>query len=150
MSNMPYDTLSAPIGAGFFDQNAFKRKAQLILVLKTGLAGIHHRANEFVDGPDAFYQMVRELKPGTELKLYREPDNVHDKWAVNVVTEDDIELGYLTRFKNETIARLMDEGKKFVAYVDEKPDEITDPTEKRRTQTPTEDFRIPVAVYMEE
>ena len=125
MSNMPYDTLSAPIGAGFFDQNAFKRKAQLILVLKTGLAGIHHRANEFADGPDAFYEMIGELNPGTELKLYREPNNIHDKWAVNVVTEDDIELGYITRFKNETVARLMDEGKKFVAYVDEKPDEIS-------------------------
>ena len=81
MNNMPYDTASAPIGVGFFDQNAFRKKAQLILVLKTGLAGLCFRANEYEDGAEAFYQMIGDLEPGTELKLYREPDNVHDKWA---------------------------------------------------------------------
>ena len=150
MNNMPYDTASAPIGVGFFDQNAFRKKAQLILVLKTGLAGLVFRANEYEDGAEAFYQMIGDLEPGTELKLYREPDNVHDKWAVSVFTQDDVNLGYLSRFKNETIARLMDEGKKFVAYVDEKPEEIEDPDERRRTRAPTEDYRIPVAIYMED
>ena len=150
MSNMPYDVASAPISVGFFDKNAFRKKAQLILVLKTGLAGVIFRANEYKDGKDAFFRMIRELEPGTELKMYREPDNLHDKWAVNVVTQDDVELGYLSRFKNETIARLMDEGKKFVAYIDEAPEEIEDPDERRRTRAPTEDYRIPVAIYMED
>lgn len=150
MSNPIFDTVSAPIGVGFFDQNAFRKKAQLILVLKTGLAGLRFRADEYEDGEDAFFRMIEALEPGTELKMYRDMNNVHDKWAVMVTTQDDVELGYLSRFKNETIARLMDEGKKFVAYVDEDPEEPKDSDERRRTRAPTEDYRMPVAVYMEE
>lgn len=150
MDNMLYDTATAPIGAGFFDKNAFRKKAQLILVLKTGLAGLVYRAHEYEQGAQAFYQLLEQLEPGTELKLYREPDNVHDEWAIQVFTQDDVELGYISRFKNETIARLMDEGKKFMAYVDEKQEESDDPEKRRSSQAPTEDFRMPVAIYMED
>lgn len=56
----------------------------------------------------------------------------------------------MSRFKNETIARLMDCGKVFHAYVDELPPPPKDATEARRTRAPTEDYRVPFSIYMEE
>lgn len=44
----------------------------------------------------------------------------------------------------------MDEGKKFVARVDEKPEEDGKRAEQPGERAPTEDFRMPVAVYMED
>lgn len=92
--------------------------------------------------------MIRDLEPGTELRLYREPDHIHDKRAVKVVTQDDVEPGYLCRFKNKTVARLIDEGKKFVACVDGESEKPNDSDERNRTRAPTEDYRMPVAVYI--
>ena len=65
-------------------------------------------------------------------------------------TSDDRELGYVTRFKNETIARLMDCGKVFHAYVDEPPEPPKDATELRRTRTSTENFKLPFSIYMDD
>lgn len=150
MSNLSYDTAQAPIGVGFFDQNAFKKKAHLILVLETGLAGVDFAAGDHEDGHAAFFELIDSLEPGTELRLFREPDNRHDKWAVPVFTTDDVKVGYLSRYKNETIARLMDEGKKFVAYVAEKLETAQEKQEWEKTHAPTERYRVPVKVYMEE
>ena len=94
--------------------------------------------------------LIESLLPGTELHLFRDTDNEHDKWAISVCTGDDRELGYITRFKNETIARLMDYGKVFHAFVDEPVPPPKDDTEARRTQSPTESFEIPFSVYMED
>ena len=86
-----------------------------------------------------------------ELKLYRDPNNDHDRWAIMVCTTEGKELGYITRYKNETIARLMDIGKVFHAYVDELPDDDEDDEDDPRNDpTPTENFRVPFSVYMEE
>ncbi|MBQ8943985.1 MAG: hypothetical protein IJ050_05730 [Clostridia bacterium] len=74
-------------------------------------------------------------------------NNEHDRWAVAVCTTDNRDIGYITRFKNETIARLMDLSRQFKAYVAEKP---KDETERRRTTAPTENFEIPMDVYMVE
>ena len=63
---------------------------------------------------------------------------------------DDVRIGYLSRYKNETIARLMDEGKKFVAYVDEKLKTAEEKQEWGKTHAPTERYQVPVKVYMEE
>ena len=71
-------------------------------------------------------------------------------WAISVYTTDDKELGYVTRFKNETIARLMDYGKVFHAYVDDPPEPPKDETERRRTRAPTENYSLPFSIYMEE
>lgn len=150
MSNLPHDIASAPIGVGFFDKNVFRKKAKLILVLKTGMAGLHIHSYQYKDGSDAFYEIIDQLKPGTELRLYREPDNPYDKWAIRVYTQDDIDLGFISRYKNETIARLMDEGRKFVACVDEQPEETQEVTPQRNLRAPTEDYRLPVAIYMED
>lgn len=60
------------------------------------------------------------LAPGTEPMLFREPENEQDEWAIAVYLTEKDKIGYLSRYKNETIARLMDVGKKFVAVVEEK------------------------------
>ncbi len=65
-----------------------------------------------------------------------------------VCTAEGQDLGYVTRFKNETIARLMDLGKVFHAFVDELLDE-DDETDSRHNPTPTENLRVPFSVYME-
>lgn len=135
------------ISAGYFNKDAFRKKEKLLLVLKTGIAGMQYYVDlESEEGK----ALVEKLTPGTELKLFRDPDNEHDEWAVSVYTGEDKEIGYITRFKSETIARLMDYGKKFVAYIDELPDPPKDEVEWRRTRTWTENYKLPFSVYMED
>ncbi len=133
--------------SGFFDRDAFRQKERSILVLKTAVAGLsYHVDNNSDEGRD----LLETLTPGTELHLFRDTVNEHDKWAISVYTTDNRELGYVTRFKNETIARLMDYGKVFHAYVDEPPEPPKDATEARRTIAPTENYKLPFSVYMDE
>lgn len=135
------------VKSGYFNRDAFRQSGKLILVLKTGIAGLHFHVDE---NSDEGRELLKSLVPGTELHLFRDADNEHDQWAISVYTSDDKELGYVTRFKNETIARLMDCGKVFHAYVDEPPEPPKDDTEERRTRTMTEDYRLPFSIYMEE
>ena len=136
-----------PIRAGYFDEDIFQQKARQLLVLKTGIAGMQFHVDiESKEGK----ALLDSLTPGTELMLYRDVDNEHDQWAISVYTKDDRELGYITRFKNETIARLMDYGKKFTAIVDETLPAPKDNTERRRTRAGTENYAVPFSVYMEE
>ena len=60
----------------------------------------------------------------------------------SVYTSDDKALGYVTRFKNETIARLMDCGKVFHAYVMAR--------EAYRSRAGTENYTLPFSIYMED
>ena len=127
--------------AGFFMPDAFKKKEVQIKVLETAIAGMgFHVENEQEE------KNLQELIPGTELTLYREPDNQYDKWAIAVYYDKEDMLGYVTRYKNETIARLMDCGKKFIAIVDEP----REPNKKEnQNQAPTE-RGIPVSIYLVE
>ena len=147
MAKVQQQEAEKTIRAGYFDRSAFQQKEKLVLVLKTGVAGLRHHVDIESDAGKA---LLDKLSPGTELMLFRDTDNEHDQWAVSVFTKDDEELGYITRFKNETIARLMDNGKKFFAYVDEPPEPPADATERRRTCAPTESFEVPFSVYMED
>lgn len=133
--------------SGYFDRDAFKQKGKNILVLKTAIAGLRHYVD---DNSEEGSDFLESLTPGTELHLFRNPNNEHDKWAISVYTTDNREIGYVTRFKNETIARLMDYGKVFHAYVDEPPEPPENETEYRRTRAPTEDYKIPFSIYMED
>lgn len=89
-----------PMRSGFFDRDAFRKKSRTILVLKTAVAGLYFHVDE---NSDEGRELLKSLTPGTELCLFRDTDNEHDKWAISVYTSDDRELGYVTRFKNETI-----------------------------------------------
>lgn len=143
MANMLFDVKKDEIKAGFFNKDAFTEKKELLLVLKTGIAGMNFYVHpETEKGKN----ILEKLKPGTRLELFREPDNPHDKWAITVFTTEDEELGHITRFKNETIARLMDYGKKFIAEVDDYSEEEID----IKSRASTEDFRLPFSVYMED
>lgn len=127
--------------AGFFQPDAFKKKAVQIKVLETAIAGMNFHIED-----EQEEENIQNLTPGTELMLYREPDNEYDKWAIAVYYGEDDLLGYVTRYKNETIARLMDCGKKFIAIVDE-------PRESDKkincSVAPTE-RGIPVSIYFVE
>jgi hypothetical protein len=147
MADKQTQSQGSAIRSGYFDREAFKEKQKPILVLKTAVAGLRYHFNFDSDIDTDF---IESLEPGTELKLYRDPDNEHDEWAISVYTTDDIELGYVARYKNETIARLMDHGKVFTAYVDEALPEPKDRNDARRTVVPGEDRRLPFSVYMYE
>jgi hypothetical protein len=147
MNDKQYEVQESAIQAGFFDKSVFKQESKLLLVLETGVAGLRHRVDK---DSRSGKTLLKKLIPGTELFLYRDTENEHDKWAISIYTKDDKQLGYITRFKNEPIARLMDYGRKFVAYVDEPRAVPEDYTERRRTVAPTEDLKIPISIYLED
>ena len=127
--------------AGFFKPDTFRKKEIQIKVLETAIAGMGFHVKD-----EREEENLEKLIPGTELKLYREPDNQYDEWAIAVYYDEDDLLGYVTRYKNETIARLMDCGKKFIAIVDEhrESDEKVN-----RGIAPTE-RGIPISIYLVE
>ena len=133
-----------------FNQDRSRPKEVQTLVLKTGIAGLHfHIENE------AEREALENITPGTELMLFREPDNKYDEWAVAVYLTETDKLGFITRFKNETIARLMDAGKKFIAIVDdpqtdEKARELIEKEMFRDNRAPTENMALPFSVYLVE
>lgn len=131
-----------------FKQDTSKPKEQRILVLKTGLAGAQFHIKN-----DAERAALNNIQPGTELLLYREPDNKYDEWAIGVYLTEDDKIGFMSRFKNETIARLMDAGKKFIGVADdpaerEEEDAFSDKTRARKA--PTENMALPFSVYLVE
>lgn len=138
-----------PLRSGYFNRDAFREKRRSILVLQTAVAGLKFHID---DNSDDGRELLKSLTPGTELFLYRDADNEYDKWAVSVCTCENRELGHITRFKNETIARLMDYGKVFRAFVDEPPElsQDEDRAQARKKRTPTEDFKLPFSIYMDD
>lgn len=135
----------ASLRGRMFRQDTFRPKEKQLLVLKTGIAGaqFHIESEEEQTALDS-------LTPGTELLLYREPENEYDEWAIAVYLTEEDKIGFISRFKNETIARLMDAGKKFVAITDD-PSEVEDIDEHgRRKDAPTENMGIPVSIYLVE
>lgn len=145
MSSVDYLPEEKPMMGGFYNRDAYKRKKQQVLVLQTGIAGIYQNIDIDTEEGKA---VLESLVPGTELKLYREPDNKYDEWAIAVYTTEDKKLGYVTRFKNETIARLMDIGRVFTAKMD-KPEQADDDDARRKHSAPTEDDEYPFSIYME-
>lgn len=131
-----------------YQRDNAKPKEQRILVLQTGVAGV-----QFHIESEEERQALNAITPGTELMLFREPKNEHDAWAIAVHLTEDDKLGFITRFKNETIARLMDAGKKFVGVVDElekdkKGKKGVKKDDKRHRLAPTENMNLPLSIYM--
>ena len=133
-----------------FNRDNARPKEQRILVLKTGIAGLKYN----IENEDE-QKALESITPGTELMLFREPDNEHDVWAIAVYLTEEDKLGFISRFKNETIARLMDAGKKFVGIVDDpgvdkEAQEIVEKELRRNRQAPTENMAVPFSVYLVE
>ena len=125
-------------------------KEQRILVLKTGIAGL-----QFHIESEEEQAALDNMAPGTELMLYRDPDNEYDEWAIAIHLTEVDKLRFITRFKNETIARLMDAGKRFVGVVDdpetdETAREIVEKERRRSRRAPTENMAIPISIYLVE
>jgi hypothetical protein len=63
----------------------------------------------------SYINNIDELEPdlplGKKLYFYREPENPHDKLAIDIKDENSNKLGYVPRDKNEILSRLMDAGK---------------------------------------
>lgn len=133
-----------------FRRDDARPKEQRILVLKTGIAGM-----QFHIKSEAEQETLDAITPGTELLLYRDADNKYDKWAIAVHLTEEDQIGFLTRFKNETIARLMDAGKKFIGVVDdpEMDEEAKEIVEKelernRNRRAATENMALPFSIYL--
>lgn len=129
-----------------FKQDTAKPKEKRILALKTGLAGA-----QFNIKSEEEREALNNIQSGTELLLYREPDNKYDEWAIAVYLNEDDKIGFMSRFKNETIARLMDAGKKFIGVADdpaEQEEEDILSGKHRSRRAPTENMAIPFSVYL--
>lgn len=137
------------IKSGYFDTKAFQQKGKLLLVLKTGIAGLQFHL-DFTNEEDR--ELIEKLVPGAELFIYREMDNEYDQWAISVYTDNDKHIGYVTRFKNEAIARLMDCGKRFLAFVDDPSEQPPEPGKQysREKNKTTENFSLPFSIYLED
>ncbi len=57
------------------------------------------------------------LLEGDKIKLKREPDNVYDKYAIELFTAKGEKIGYIQAKTNKIFARLMDGGKMLTAEV---------------------------------
>ena len=83
-----YQEENTTFHAGFFQPEVFKQKKTRIKVLETALAGMWFYVED-----EQEEMAIQELEPGTELKLYREPDNEYDEWAVAVYYGEEDKLG---------------------------------------------------------
>ena len=62
---------------------------------------------------------AKALTEGTVVSLVREADNKYDKLAIRIDNADGGKLGYVSRKKNEILARLLDGGKMLYGKVSE-------------------------------
>lgn len=90
----------------------------------TPLVGAPRRRVLIQDSPLAgfpFYEgewILPSLKVGDELRLVREPQNVHDSNAVAVYFRDE-QLGYVPRVENTAVAQMLDRGERLEARISE-------------------------------
>ena len=80
----------------------------IVLYEDLRVAGTTH-----VEGIDG---LVAGLSVGSELRFVREPDNLHDQWAIKVYAGEN-RLGYVPADSNEVLARLLDGGKRVYGKV---------------------------------
>ena len=78
-----------------------------VLIQSSPLAGYQYHAGT---------EVWDQLKPGDELRLVREPDNVHDRNAVRVEWRGR-QLGYLPRAENQAVAIELDRGSRVEARI---------------------------------
>jgi len=88
-----------------------------LVLLECLVAGTSHRPN--------LQQYEPQLYVGQLLQLTRETDSRYDDWAVQVHTHpatsaENVWLGYLPEGRNETVARLLDAGKRISARLNHK------------------------------
>ena len=70
---------------------------------------------QFYEGESVEHQ----LKPGDSLKLNAESDNPHDEFAVEILTKDNVKLGYVPKNDNKALSRLLQQSTKVEANIEE-------------------------------
>lgn len=76
---------------------------QEIFLLEVQIAGTSHI--------DYIELTLMHMQAGDRLTCRREPDNIHDEWAIKLYTPDGEPVGYIPKKQNQILARLMDAGK---------------------------------------
>ena len=102
-------------GLGLFGREAARQKSVMMNTFSiAGMAyypGIHHLDRLSVEQP---------------LRLIPEPENPHDEFAVKILTDDGLMLGYVPRSDNKAISRLLTAGLPLAARISGiHPDEAT-------------------------
>ncbi|MBR4344025.1 MAG: HIRAN domain-containing protein [Lachnospiraceae bacterium] len=87
-------------------KNPFSRE---IFLLGVRVAGLRYRDN--ID------ELLKNLKVGDKVIFVREPENEYDDFAIMILNEDKVKLGYVPRVNNEIPVRLMDAGMKLSGKV---------------------------------
>ena len=80
-----------------------------IFLLETHVAGLAYHQMQLAQ-PD--------LAVGKLLTLRREPGNSHDPLAIEILAAGGLKLGYVPRYRNPVLARLMDAGKQLLATIE--------------------------------
>ena len=78
------------------------------------LARMHVAGTDYYEAEAAAGKMSR----GQRFALRREPQNVHDEFAIEILTPEGHKLGYIPRRCNEIPARLMDAGKRLFVQME--------------------------------
>ena len=125
------------------EKQAEENEPEKELMLWTTVAGLRFYLDYKKEDDRAF---LDSLTPGTELLLKRDPDNEYDRWAIEVQTLDGRLIGYVTRYKNETIARMMDHGHIFEARVESQSDLAENLEEDQ--MAPTELKSLPFTIWL--
>ena len=60
---------------------------------------------------DNIHELLEQMKEGSKLHFFREPENKYDNLAIVVKNHNKEKLGYVPREQNPILARLMDAGK---------------------------------------
>lgn len=80
-----------------------------ITIYDNYLNGVKHYEKEFLNA---------KIKLGQKVSLFREKNNIHDKFAIAVILNG-TKLGYIPAFENIVMANMMDKGVSLKATVSE-------------------------------
>lgn len=106
---LPITTLTQQLMQRTLQQKALALPfARDIFLLETHVAGLRYYD---------IHQLTVPLQITDTLLLRREPSNSHDELAIEIFTLSNDKLGYVPRYRNPVLARLMDAGKTLVAEV---------------------------------
>ncbi len=87
-----------------------KNKEKKLLLDVFAIAGYQFYEGESVE---------QQLKSGDSLKLNAEPRNPHDEFAVEILTKNNVKLGYVPKNDNKALIRLLQQSTKVEANIEE-------------------------------
>ena len=96
------------------EKSAIGKPVQIPFALDIMLAQMHVAGTTYYEAKPA----AERLRVGQRFSLRREPENVHDPLAIEVLEPEGRKLGYLPRAYNEIPARLMDAGKRLFVQME--------------------------------